>query len=141
MGPAQFRQAYTIQQTLLSGQLQIRLLVKLSILARIMNLFQLFSALISVVAALICIISIVMVARSPRLKFKALWILGCLFGVAGIQINWTLADDIFFQVGIMVPLISIWKNVTTGHIIISAAFSPVALIVFAKELDHNFASH
>jgi hypothetical protein len=104
-----------------------------------MNIFQIFAALISTIAVLICLISIVMVVKSHSLKFKPLWVVGCLCGVAGIRINWTTADDIFLHVGIMIPLVSIWKIVATGQIIVSAAFSPVALIVFAKGLDREVA--
>lgn len=97
-----------------------------------MNGSQIFVALFAVVVAAISLWSVIAVVRSRALKFKPLWVIGCLFGFIGFGIDWTTPDDVIILFGITLPVVMVFKVVATGQIIVKTGFPIISVIALVK---------
>ena len=100
-----------------------------------MNGYQIAMALFGLLSSAVCLWAIVAIIRSARLRFKPLWLIGSLFGFAGITVDWTTPDDVFFWLGITIPVVTMFKLAATGHVIVKAGFPVIAAIALAEARD------
>jgi len=96
------------------------------------NGYQLAVALFALLSSAVCLWAIVVILRSPHLRFKPLWLAGSLFGFAGLGIDWSHPDDLVLLYGIAIPVVMTFKVVATGQIIVRAYFPVVAAIALAE---------
>jgi hypothetical protein len=92
------------------------------------QLFVSFFGLISLVAS---IWAIWCVARS-KIHYKAVWIVGSLFGFVGVGLNWTQPGDLIFLFGVQIPPVMVFKVLATQFVIVKAQFPIVALVALGK---------
>jgi hypothetical protein len=96
------------------------------------NGYQLTVLLFALLVSAICLWATIVIIRSPRLRFKPLWIIGSLFGFVGLGIDWTAPDDIVFLFGISIPVVTMFKLAATGHVIVKTGFPVVAAVALAE---------
>lgn len=92
-----------------------------------MNLYQILVLAFALFVTGITLWAIAAVVKSPDLRFKPLWIIGSLFGVVGLGINWTAPDDLTFLFGVWIPVVTVFK-VATGEIIVKAGIPIIAVV-------------
>ncbi|WP_189677919.1 hypothetical protein [Sphingomonas glacialis] len=100
-----------------------------------MNGSQIFVAIIGFIAASISTWSVIVVVRVPIFRHKPLWVIGCLFGFIGFGINWTTPDDLILLFGITIPVVTIYKVVATGQVIVKTGFPIVSVIALYMARD------
>lgn len=99
-----------------------------------MSFFQWLFAILFVVSIAVSVAGIITVLRARELRGKSVWLLGCLFGFAGIRIDWARPDDLFLSFGVAIPVFSIvWTG--SGAIIAKAMFPIVAAAAIWKVRD------
>jgi hypothetical protein len=96
------------------------------------NASQIAVVLFGLLSGTMCLWAIIVIVRSPRLRFKPLWLAGSLFGFAGLAIDWTAPGDLYFLVGIQIPVVNLFKLGATGPVIVKALFPVVAAIALAE---------
>jgi hypothetical protein len=89
---------------------------------------QIFVALFAVLVAALSLWSVIVVIRSRHLKFKPLWVIGCLFGFMGFGVDWTTPDDVVILFGILIPVVTAFKVVASGHVIVKTGFPIVSVV-------------
>lgn len=73
-----------------------------------------------------------MVATTRGLRYKLWWIIGSLFGFVGFAIDMKQPGDLFMQVGVQVPVVSIMWIGHGQHVLLKALFPIVALVAMVK---------
>jgi hypothetical protein len=97
-----------------------------------MNGYQTFVVLFAALVVVISLWSIIVVVRSPVLKLKPLWVIGCLFGFIGIGIDWTKPNDVVMLFGITIPMVMVFKVIATGQVIVKTGFPIVSVVALVK---------
>jgi acetoacetyl-CoA reductase len=95
-----------------------------------MNASQLFVLLFALLAIAIDLWAIVVVVRTPNVRYRLLWIIGSLVGLIGFSIDWTQPDDIYLMFGIMVPVV--WVGILGSHVIVKTGFPIIAAVALAE---------
>jgi hypothetical protein len=96
--------------------------------------YQLTVLLFSIIVGLVSLWSIVVIMRLALFNLKPLWIIGCLFGFVGVGIDWTTPDDIALLFGITIPVVMVFKVMTTGHVIVKTGFPFVSVVALAMAM-------
>lgn len=96
-----------------------------------MNGCQLIITLLGLISLAVSFWAILCVARS-RIRYKAAWIIGSLFGFAGLGIVWTKPDDLILLIGVQIPPVTIFKVLGTQFVIVKVQFPVVALLALGK---------
>jgi hypothetical protein len=93
---------------------------------------QIAVVLFGLLSIAVCLWAVVVIIRSPRLRFKPLWLIGSLFGFAGLGLDWTRPDDLTLLFGISIPVVNVYELGATGPAIVKALFPVVAAIALAE---------
>lgn len=97
-----------------------------------MNGSQLAVVLFGLFSAAICLWAVVVIIRSRRLRFKSLWLIGSVFGFAGLGLDWTAPDDLWFLIGVTIPVVTVFKMAAGGHVMVKAFFPVIGAIALAE---------
>lgn len=97
-----------------------------------MNGNQIAVILFGLLSSAVCLWAIVAILRSPRLRFKPLWLIGSVFGFAGLGLDWTTPDDLWFLIGVNIPVVTWFKAAAGGPVFVKAFFPVVAAVALAE---------
>ena len=84
-------------------------------------------------AAITMVVAIVTIIRSRHLRYKPLWLIGSLFGFVGLGIDWTIADDLYLQMGIQIPILNLQYFPPVEGMVLKTLFPVIALVAIVKE--------
>jgi|SRR5215217_6835591 len=90
-----------------------------------------FTGFFAIVSLAVSAAAIWRVARAPAFRYKPLWIAGSLFGFVGFATDLSVPGDLYFQIGVQVPVIIIWW-IASGHIVLKALFPIVAVAALVQ---------
>jgi hypothetical protein len=99
------------------------------------NIYQVIVFGFAVLVVAVSAGAVVVVAKTPNLRFKPLWIIGSLLGFVGLGIEWTKPDDIILLFGVSIPVVMVFKVIATGQVIVKTGFPVVAIIALVKALS------
>lgn len=92
---------------------------------------QLFVVAFGVLSAVVSALAAWRVATASGVKYKPLWIVGCLFGFVGFATSLNSPSDLNLQLGIQIPVVLIWKS-GNGDILLRTLFPLLAPIVLVR---------
>ena len=88
--------------------------------------------LFSLAAITTMLVAIFVILQSQRLRYKPVWLIGSVFGFLGLGINWTIANDLYIQIGIQIPIIHFAYFPAENGIALKTLFPLVALVAILK---------
>ncbi len=91
---------------------------------------QVVVGVFAVVSLAVSVLAIWRVANASGVKYKALWILGSLCGFVGVATRFDVADDLYLQFGIQIPVL-MWMTGSGGSVL-KALFPFVAAVALVK---------
>lgn len=103
-----------------------------------MSVLQVIVSIFAIVSVSVSVLAIWFIAKASGVKYKALWILGSLFGFIGFAINWSSPGDLYLQFGLQIPVVMVLK-LGGGDIILKTLFPFVAVVALVK--FHSAESH
>ena len=92
---------------------------------------QIFVGVMAIASVAVSVLAIWRVTKAYGVRYKPLWILGCLFGFAGFATNLSTPGDLYFSVGFQIPVFMLSK-IGSGDFILKAMFPAVAAVALAK---------
>lgn len=96
-----------------------------------MSWTQVFLVIFSIASVVVSVYAIWCVSRASEVTYKPLWIIGSLFGFLGFATTFNSPGDLYLQVGIQIPVLSIFW-VGTGETVLKAMFPVVAIVAIVK---------
>jgi hypothetical protein len=97
-----------------------------------MSALQLFVGAFGLAAVAVSLLAVWRVARTPGLRFKAVWIVGCLFGFVGFAVNWSAPGDLYLEFGVQIPVVLLLWPPGGGPVVVRAMFPLVAVVALAR---------
>ena len=92
---------------------------------------QIFVLIFAILSVAVSAVAVWLAVKAPDLRFKPLWIIGSLFGFVGFATNFGSAGDLYLQVGVQIPVISVrWSG--RGDTSVFALFPALAAATLAK---------
>ena len=93
--------------------------------------YQLLVSLFGLICLALSIWAIWCVAKS-KVRHKAAWIIGSLFGFVGFGLNWTRPNDLILLLGVQIPPVMVFEVLATHVVIVKVQFPIVALVALGK---------
>jgi hypothetical protein len=92
---------------------------------------QVFVGVFAIVSVALSVAAIWRVAKTPGVSYKALWMVGSLFGFVGAATSWSAPGDLYLEFGIQIPVIMI-LTFPDGGTILKTMFPFVAVAALVK---------
>lgn len=92
---------------------------------------QVFVGVFAVVSVVVSALAIWRIATATEATYKPLWIAGSLFGFLGFATSMSTPGDLYLQLGIQIPVLTILTSVG-GNIALKALFPIVAAVALVK---------
>lgn len=102
-----------------------------------MNVYQIIVVICGLIVSAISIFAVIVIARSPYFTRKPLWIIGSLVGFLGLGISWTSPDDLVLLFGISIPVISVFKVLPSGPVIVKIFFPFIAIVALIRHMTFD----
>lgn len=94
-----------------------------------MSATQVFVGVWGIASIVVCVLAVWRVARTSKVSYKPLWIIGSLFGFVGFSTTFSTPGDLYMDLGIQIPVVLIW---TAGGVLsLKATFPLVAAVALA----------
>jgi hypothetical protein len=93
---------------------------------------QMFVGSFGLAALAVSILAVRRILKSPHMRYKPLWIVGCLFGFVGFGLNWSAPGDLFFVFGAQIPFVRVLWTAGNGAVVIKAMFPVVAIVALER---------
>ena len=94
-----------------------------------MSATQVFVGIWAIASGVICVWAVWRIATTSKISYKPLWIIGCLFGFVGFSTSFGTSGDLYLDVGIQVPVVTIW--IANGGLALKAMFPLLAAVALA----------
>lgn len=92
---------------------------------------QIFVGIFAIVSFAVSVAAILRVAKTAKLAYKPLWIVGSLFGFVGVATPWSSPGDIYLQFGIQIPVI-LFRALPGGGTVVTSLFPIVAVAALIR---------
>lgn len=93
---------------------------------------QIFVCIFAAVSVAVSGMAIWLVAKTPEVKYRPLWILGSLLGFVGFATDLRADTDLYLQFGIQIPVLMLWKTIGSDHVILKVLFPVVGAAALVK---------
>ena len=97
-----------------------------------MSVFQLLVGLFGLACVIVSLLAVWRVAKTPDMRLKPLWIVGCLFGFVGFAVDGSAPNELILQFGVQIPVVMVSRVGLEGPWAVKALFPLIALAALAR---------